>query len=336
MKYFCIVLLLLIGCKPSKETTVSSAAAYATHFQYQNGQIQIGQASLPAINATRIICFSSTHVALLNELGLSERIIGVTNRQYIYDPSIREQIKNQTIKEVGEQDIINVEKIIALRPDLILLSYPLSDHLQQSFSKLGISSIVLSEYKENHPLGRAEWIKVIGALTASSAQADSIFTKISRNYQHLKNNCKDVKTKVIAGSAYKGIWYMPASESYMAQFIRDAGGVYPLQAKSEDVSVSLSVEQVYEQFKDADIWINQGAFSDAKSLVAEDERYQLFDAFQKGRLYNFNKRTNEDATLDFYESGIVRPDLLLRDLHMIIHATPNDSLPSLTYYQLLK
>lgn len=77
----------------------------------------------------------------------------------------------------------------------------------------------------------------------------------------------------------------------------------------------------------ADFWINLGQISSKEELCAVAPRFAEVDAVKFGRLYNNTKRTNESRGSDFWESGCVRPDLILADLIKILHyEAPTDSL----------
>ncbi len=69
---------------------------------------------------------------------------------------------------------------------------------------------------------------------------------------------------------------------------------------------------------------NKTALSDSES------KYHDFKAFREGKLFNYYKRASENGGSDIFESAIVHPNLVLRDMIQIFH---NDSLkPKDLYY----
>jgi iron complex transport system substrate-binding protein len=70
-------------------------------------------------------------------------------------------------------------------------------------------------------------------------------------------------------------------------------------------------------------------------VLAANERYSSFKAFQEGHVYNNNARVNQQAANDYWEMGIVEPHILLADLIKILHP---ELLPNhrLQYYRRLK
>ncbi|MBL8993838.1 MAG: ABC transporter substrate-binding protein, partial [Spirochaetia bacterium] len=56
-----------------------------------------------------------------------------------------------------------------------------------------------------------------------------------------------------------------------------------------------------------------------KEIAGIDERFREFSAFRHARVYNAVLRVNANGGNDFYESGVVHPDLILGDLCKIFH-----------------
>ena len=84
----------------------------------------------------------------------------------------------------------------------------------------------------------------------------------------------------------------------------------------------------------ADFWLNFGQIESLAELRAAAPRFMGVGAVRFGRIYNNTKRTNPSRGSDFWESGAVRPDLILRDLVQILHhEVPTDSL---YYYKKLQ
>ena len=97
----------------------------------------------------------------------------------------------------------------------------------------------------------------------------------------------------------------------------------------------LNFESVAPVALKADYWLNVGYVDSKNDLRAKDSRFAAFLPFQKDAIYNFNKRVNDLGSNDYWESGIVNPQLILADLIRILHPglLPQDSL---YYYKQLK
>ena len=110
------------------------------------------------------IAFSSTQWSVFQRIGEINRVKGLLESNYTSNEEILRLVAEGKITDVGMSTNVNTEKVINLQPDLILYTpYPGID-----FSHLGELSgaIMLSfpDYLESHPLGRAEWMKVVGLL----------------------------------------------------------------------------------------------------------------------------------------------------------------------------
>ena len=104
--------------------------------------------------------------------------------------------------------------------------------------------------------------------------------------------------------------------------------------RAENTSHPISLEEALVLAMRADFWLNLGQIATIEELKASVPRFAAVEAVQRGRLYNNTKRTNENRGSDFWESGAIRPDLILEDLVKILHhEAPTDSLH---YYKRLQ
>ena len=174
--------------------------------------------------------------------------------------------------------------------------------------------VSINEWKEKTPLGRAEWIKLYGEFFNQRAQADSIFLRIKTDYLEAKKLVLSQKHKpsVMLGANYKGTWYMPGGLSYMATLLKDAGASYFYADDTHTGSVSLTFENVLHDFNQTDVWLNAPVAS-LSALLALDERHNLFKPTQDHNVFGLYKKVNAQGANDFWESGVTRPDLVLKD-----------------------
>lgn len=272
----------------------------------------------------RIVCMSTTHLAMINALGETETICGFSGTRFIYDPLIRDLVENGSISEVGYEDNIDKEKIISLSPDLIMI-YGIGSESAGYIGKLrelGIKIIFNADYLETHPLGKAEWIKVLGALFCKDAMADSIFGELQKRYLGLsafiESGIKERK-KVLLGMPFKDTWYISPGDSYISTLISDAGGEYLWSGKKSKVSMPMALETVYSKAVNADFWLNIGSVISRKEITAIDSRLESLPCFINGNLFNNNNRENPGGGNDYWESGCISPDIILKDIASILH-----------------
>ncbi len=265
---------------------------------------------------------SATHLGFLDLLGELNKVTGVCSTSYIYNTKILQGVKNGKIKDLGDAFNLDIENLMLLHPQAIMTSaYNAEDENSRRLKQTGISIIYNIEWQEKTLLGRAEWIKFVGAFFDKEKLADSIFTSVEKRYNKIKKTASTVadKPSIVSGQDYRGTWSMPTGASYSAQLFHDAGGKY-FYANDTTASGSISntIEEALINFNKADVWVGCQANS-LKELGDTDAKYKLFKAYKEGRVYNINKRKNNRGGNDYWESGVARPDLLLSDMIKILH-----------------
>ncbi len=275
------------------------------------------------IPVRRLVVLSTTHLPALVKLGLTDRLVGVGNFRYINTLEVRALIDAGLLTEVGSGAKVNVEKVVALNPELVM-TFGVGNPERDAHPKLleaGLKVAINAEYMEGTPLGRTEWLKFIALFFNAEENAERVFNGIARRYEAIRAQAMtvDERPSVFAGYMYKGTWYMPGGRSYVAQFLQDAGANYLWADNASAGSIPLDFEVVFERAGDADVWINVGRVKTLDELVQQDERYTQFKAFQAGQVYNNNKRLNRFGGNDYWESGLANPDIILADLIYIFH-----------------
>jgi iron complex transport system substrate-binding protein len=173
---------------------------------------------------------------------------------------------------------------------------------------------------ETSLLARAEWIKFVAAFYGKSSMADSIFSVIAERYNDIKRKALSVKNKpqIMAGSNFRGTWYMPSGRNYMGQLFIDAGARYYYANDTTAGSLPLNIETVLKNFSETDIWLNCN-YKTMGELRKADSKNSLFRPVKLGQVYSFNKKLLPSTANDFWESAVARPDLLLSDVISILH-----------------
>jgi iron complex transport system substrate-binding protein len=270
----------------------------------------------------KIICTSTTHLPHLESLQQTNSLVGFPGTDYICSELIRHRVANGQVAELGPEADMNIEKILALQPNIVM-GYTLSHQTgaYKSLNKLAIPVLYNADFLEQHPLGRAEWIKVTAALFNKTKQADSIFNEIEKNYLHLKNLAEQTSIipSVFSGVLYGDGWFMPGGKNYASILFRDSGMRYVWAADSSSGYLQLPVETVLQQAKHADLWIGTASFSTLKDLEKADHRYTMFDAFTKGNVFHYNAKVSPGGGSFYLEEGYLRADFILADLIKIAH-----------------
>jgi len=306
------------------------------------------QAQVIRIPVQRLVALSTTHVALADFLETDDIIVGLDNPAYVYDSDVRQRVASGQITQVGEGGSLNQEMVIALEPDLLMVSGMPGTVLSkyQPIVGSGIPVIINNEWMEQSPLAKAEWVKLMAALTNREALASVKFDAVRQAYNQIKQLTDSLteRPEIISGSPFQGAWYVPGARSYRARLYQDAGASWPgpylaerVSAPTDNGTISqpVSFEIMYRQGLTADYWLNPGMYYSMDELIEKDERFADFKSVQNRQVFNNNRRQTPDGSgNDFFESAVVNPHRVLADLTHILHPEllPNHTL---YYYQKL-
>ena len=264
---------------------------------------------------------SVTHFEFLSLLGELETVKGICLANIIYNATLRKRISEGKVIDLGDAFHINLEKVLQLKPQALMMSgYNQNDPNAQRILQAGVPVIYNNEWMETSLLGRAEWIKFVAVFYNKEKVADSMFRTIENRYNDIKSKAAKVTNKpnIMAGSNFRGTWYMPAGRSFMGQLFADAGTRYYYSNDTTTGSLPLNVETALKNFSQTDVWLNCN-YSSINDLLKADPKHALFNPVKKKQVYNFNKRMLSSGANDFWESGVARPDLLLADVIAILH-----------------
>jgi iron complex transport system substrate-binding protein len=289
--------------------------------------------TIPA-GAKRIVCMSSSYIAMLDALGQVNRIVAVSGIDYVSNPYILAH--KDSIKDMGPE--MNYELLLGLKPDIVLL-YGIGDAqtaITDKLKELSIPYIYMGEYLEESPLGKAEWMVVLSELTDSREKGIEIFSEIPKRYLSLKALTESVGQcpTVMFNTPWNDSWVMPSTKSYMAQLVADAGAEYIYKENSSNSSTSIGLETAYGLIQKADYWINVGSATSLDELKTVNPKFADAKAVRERTVYNNNLRLTPTGGNDYWESAVIRPDVVLRDLIHIFH--PELVPDSLYYYRHLE
>ena len=283
----------------------------------------------------RAAVFTTVHCALLTELGLGSHVVGVADSKYIKVPYVQQQIKAGRIVDCGNGLNPIVEKIMDVKPDVIMLSPFENSGGYGKTEEIGIPLIECAEYMETSPLARAEWMRFYGLLFGAGDKADALFHNVDSSYVALKQQAAQVGKgrSVIVDKVVGSVWYMPGGRSTIGQMLQDAGGQYPWATDDQSGSLSLPFETVLERGGDSDVWMLRYSSDhdwDYKELLSGHRGYNQLKAFRQQEVYGCNVEQSH-----FYEDTPFHPDRLLCDFLQILHPDII-GLPPLRYYKKLK
>lgn len=271
----------------------------------------------------RVVTQATPMLPLLDALGVIDTLVGVDQFKYVNTPAVRDKIDAGKLCEVGGSQNLNLETVVSLQPDVVLVyGMGSSTDAHPQLVRAGIPIAMTASYMEESLLGRSEWIKYFALFYEKEDLANEIFENIRTRYEALAGAVRGRKDQptVFCNAPWSGTWHMPGGRSWVAQLLRDAGANYLWSDDEELQSIHLDFESVYARAAAADIWLNPSAYiTSMDQLVAMDPRFKQFGAQNSGNVYNNSKRLSPEGGNDIFESGMLNPDVVLRDLIKIFH-----------------
>ncbi len=324
-----MTLLCFAGCakQSAEQGGVPAGNKYATGFQItqtDSGTVvevfQPYQRVCVRQPMNRLGTMSTVQVGFLYAIDAMDCLVAVCNPELIYTPLKGDEI------DLGDSMKPSAERVLQAGLDALLaVNYGQYDNLEAArIEKLGVFTIYINEWQEGSPLARAEWIRVLGALTGKLPQADSIFNEVETKYKGLIANSQK-PIAIMSGNNFRGTWYVPSGKNYLAYLFKDAGADYPFYDNERETSIPLTIEETLRYFHEADVWVGAGGNSLAE-LADMDEKHTWFKAYQNGRVYNWRKQRLLSGANNFWERGVVHPEEMLEDVIHILDNAPDSTL----------
>lgn len=302
----------------------------------------------------RSAVFIAPHCQLMYELGCQQAIRGVCDLDYINIPDVKKRAAlsrntaarkasvgnvsagkasvGNSIVDCGSSMAPDIERIIALKPETILLSPFENSGGYGKLDKLHVPIIEAADYMESSPLGRAEWMKFYGMLfkkdgnapkTALAAscepKADSLFAKIEKEYLKLKAEAAGYPKglSILTERKTGNVWYVPGGQSTIGILLKDANARYIFEDDEHSGSLAMSPEQILAKGKLVDVWAFKyfgGAPLSQAQLLQEYDGYKALAAFNRGNIYQV-----DTSTVPYFELTSFHPELLLREFIILAH-----------------
>lgn len=289
-------------------------------------------------DARRIVAMSSTHIAMLDVIGETARVVGVSGMDFISNDAVRS--RRDSIGDVGYDGNVNYELLLSLQPDIILLyGTNGASGMEPKLKELGIPYVYIGEYLEDSALGKAEWIVAVAEIVGKRDKGIKAFSAIPERYNAIREkaaNClkHSSRPKVMINLPYGDSWFMAPTGSYLVRLIEDAGGDYIYKKNNSNESRPIDLEEAFMLVSASDKWINVGQTRSLDELRKNYPKFAATKPVLSGEVYNTTGRVAANGANDYWERGVVEPDVVLRDMVMIFHPELADS--DLVYYEKLK
>ncbi len=295
---------------------------YILHPKGTQRPFDSNQAVFIEVPVERVVVTSTTDVPMLEYLNMEQKLVGFPHTDYISSEKTRALVDSGAIKELGKEYNLNTEVVLELSPDLIIgFSASGDTKAYDLIQKTGIPVVMNGSWMEEHPIGRAEWIKFVAAFFGKEAIAEEVFQNIKKEYNTAVTLAKNTTNPptVMSGNMFKDVWHVPGGHSFIAQFLKDANTSYLWADTKKTGSQALSFESVLEKAQKADLWIGSGNSKSLSELRDTNHKYEAFDAFKNKAVYSSTLKMGAKGGLIYYELGPMRPDLILKDIIHIAH-----------------
>lgn len=276
------------------------------------------------------VVFTAPHCQLMYELGCKNAITGVCDKDYINIPDIKERVKlsdgkastsdtDKVIIDCGSSMQPDMERIIALKPEGLLISPFENSGGYGKLDKLHIPIIETADYMETSPLGRAEWMKFYGLLFKSEERSDSLFSSIEKEYLALKAEAAKLPQglSILTERKMGSVWYVPGGKSTMGILLKDANAKYIFADDTHSGSLAYGPERILSKGTQVDVWAFKyfgGKALSKNDLLAEYEGYKVLKAFNSNSIYQV-----DTSTQPYFELTSFHPEILLREFIILAH-----------------
>lgn len=302
--------------------------------------------SLSKINSERIALLSTTHSYFVNALDGMKNVCGVTYADRIQLENLQAQIANGETQNLTSNGEVNMEELLLLNP-AVLFSVPFESTPYQS--KLPQCTVIpTTEYLEEHPLGKTEWIYVFGYILRKDVLARELFLEIENAYigagqGHAEGHSEgasqgpsldlpsgpsrgpSARPKVFFATNNGSDWTVANNRSYWAILLKDAGAEY-VGASNEKGNLNFDKERMLFALNEADVYGELVYFSNTPNVSLSQLHPELNQSgpFQHKKIFFCNAADN-----GFFDKALLEPHILLQELKMVL----SDSTFSGNYFQ---
>ncbi len=261
-----LALTLLGGCTGTSAATVKTT------------DIQGNAVDVPA-SAQKIISLSPSTTELIYALGAQDKLVGVD--KYSTYP---EEAKSKT--QVGDYSAPDIEKIISLKPDLVLAGEKLQTSTISKLKELGIATMAVeARHYEDIP----KTFELVGTATGKTAEAKALIDKLKAKEDEIKGKVAGQKTPtvyfVLSFGAGAGNW-TSGPGSFINSMIAVAGGDCVTNHVDPNAPwMDYNLEKLVSQNPEI-ILLDQ--FAGEPDKLKAEEGYKSLDAVKNGKIYVTN------------------------------------------------
>ncbi len=287
-------------------------------------------ATLVRTPVQRIATNYTTLEAMLVQLGAEDRLVAVGGVKS-YTDVIRERTRSGELAQVGYgwHAPPLIDPLIGASPDVFLMVLGDLGHAEhyERIKTLGIPVVPVFFESEPHYMGAVDYVGLMGLLTGEEEKASAFIEMVEVNVETLKARAatQPKKTVLSAWFAGSGRWMVTVRNLENA-LLEDANADNVMREPDNarlDATQRMGTETLLEKARGADCWILRDSHSQPFTDVGV---LSNFKAWQEGCLFASDGVYKPEAdAFDIYETGLIRPDLLLGDIIRMLHPALRDA-----------
>jgi iron complex transport system substrate-binding protein len=310
--------------------------------------VQCGTPAPAGFDLTRIVQVPARRLAITHSdyhgaidlLDLYDRVVAVGQERLVSIPRLRAGIAARRIAVVGSQQHLDLERLISLKPDIVLSYWSVSPewNAPAKVDEVGLRSGALVGHWERTPLGALDWLKVLAAYVNREGDANAIVDSTAARYDSLRTLVKAAAAAAslsyITQPPARDRWALQRADHSAHARMYDAGIRYAFDSLVDGADFpSTSLEAALQHGRDADFWFDAPVgWRQVSDILAADARLGAFRAVQSRRVYSWQRGREAPDRVPWGEWWLVHPDRALADL---IAATRPQLLPGHRFSYLL-
>lgn len=274
--------------------------------------------------------------AILTTLNVEGRLVAIGGVKS-YNDEIRARARSGDVAQVGYgwHAPPAIDTLIGARPDVfftVLGDLGHAEHYER-IKSLGVPVVPIFLEAETTYMGPVDYVRLLAMFVDKEDAANVYADMVANNVDALKARVADKPKKQVMSAWFAGGGrWMVTVRNAENQLLSDAGGVNPMALQDDirlDDFMRTGSETLLARARNVDCWIIRDTHSQA---FTDEDFLQNFKAWREGCLFASDGSTKAEAdAFDYYETGPLRPDYVLRDLVRMLH--PDASSAPFKYIQ---
>ena len=224
----------------------------------------------------RIVSLAPSNTEILFALGLGDKIVGVTD-YCNYPPEALNKTK------VGGYSTINIERVVALKPDLVVAAYGNGEETIEVLKKLNLTVVALnpkniSDIKKN--------IELLSKITGTEKNASKLIDKMNTKIEWVKSRVKNKGRIKVAHVLWHDPIWVSGKNTFIDEVISIAGGENVFNFEGWKI---VGIEDLIEKNPEVIIVSSGSGMGGGRNVVYEwvisDGRLKGINAVKNGRVY---------------------------------------------------